>query len=212
MIAEGWGAPPSEVEPEAGIGHNSGWGVEPVAEVAPVVTYEVKYAAQPETEEPECFRLRRNAELERWLATRQTAATAKTDEMDWRNKVTKTLFPMPTKGTQRYDIGGGYMVKLVHKLTYTLGNKDAVDESSGKKMTVRAQVEALEEKVAKMGEAERVLFETLVTWNPEISGTKYEALNEKDEVHVRVRAAIDELLTIKPASPTLEFEEPKESG
>jgi hypothetical protein len=93
-----------------------------------------------------------------------------------------------------------------------LGNKDAVDESSGKKMTVRAQVEALEEKVAKMGEAERVLFETLVTWNPEISGTKYEALNEKDEVHVRVRAAIDELLTIKPASPTLEFEEPKESG
>ncbi len=60
-----------------------------------------------------------------------------------------------------------------------------------------------------MGEPHRILFEQLVTWKPEISGSQYEKLNPQDEIHIAVRAAIDELLTIKPGSPQLEFEQPK---
>lgn len=208
-VNAGWGAPPASAEATVEGPVGGAWGAAPIAEVAELPKFEVLYPGQPDTEDPEAFRLRRNAEIDRWLASRGTLTNAKTDEMDWRGKVSSTLFPVPTKGTQRYDLGGGYKVKLVHTLSYSLGDKDKVDEAQVK-VSIRAQVEDLEARVAAMGEAHRVLFEQLVTWKPEISGSQYEKLNGNDPIHVAVRSAIDELLTIKPGSPQLDFEEPKE--
>ena len=186
----------------------TGWPVAATEAAVEVPKYPVVYPGQPDTEEPEAFRARRNAEIQHWLTSKTTLDTAKTDESDWRGRVTGTLFPQPKKGTQRYDLGGGYKVKLQHVLNYTIGNKDAVDDA-GAKVSVRAQVEALEDKVAAMGDAHRVLFEGVVTWKPEVSGSAYEKLDPNDAVHLEVRNAIDELLTIKPGSPQLSFEEPK---
>lgn len=198
MNSEGW------PEPAAGIGHNSG-----EVEIAPVVKYEVKYPGQPETEEPEAFRLRRNAEIEHWLNSKPALENAKQIEMDWRNKVSATLFPNPVKGTQRYDLGGGFKVKLVHGLTYSLGNKEAVDDE-GKKIAVRTQVEDLEQRIIdKFGDVGDQLIKRLISWKPELSGSEYEKLDPDNVVELEVRNMIDEVLTIKPASPQLAFEEPK---
>lgn len=68
-MIEGWG----------GIGHNSGDTTWPQAEaeaVAPQQTYSVLYPGQPETEEPEAFRERRNAEIQNWLGSKGLAEAA----------------------------------------------------------------------------------------------------------------------------------------
>lgn len=190
---------------------NVGWGnFTPASEVAvEAPKFEVKYQGQPETEDPEAFRLRRNAEIENWLSSKATLDNAKTDEKDWRAKVTSTLFSNPKKGTQRYELGGGYKVKLVHTLTYSIGDKDAVDPDSGEKIDIRDQVAALEAKVCAMSDAHRIAFEAVVSWKPEVSGSAYEKLNANDPIQLEVRNEIDKLLTIKPGSPQLQFEEPK---
>lgn len=206
---DSWGAPPPA---EGGIGHNSGdaWGVPAEAEAAaPVVKYEVKYKGQPDTEEPETWRLRRNAEIEHWLAAKPVLENAKTNEMDLRTKVLATLFPSPKKGTQRYELGGGFQVKLVYGLTYTLGNKEAVDAEE-KPIAIERQVRDLEDKViAEHGDAGEQILKRLIKWKPELSGAEYEKLDEDVPLELAVRNAIAEILTVKPASPQLTFEEPK---
>ncbi len=211
MNNQGWGEQP------AAIGHNSGeasgWPVtQTEAEaVAPVQTFEVKYPGQPETEDPEHFRIRRNAEIEHWLAAKPVLESAKQNEMDLRGKVSSTLFPSPKKGTQRYALGGGFNVKLVYGLTYTLGDKDKIDADSGMKIPIRKQIEDLEQSIIdKHGEAGLQLVKRLISWKPELSGSEYEKLDPDNPLEVEVRGMIDELLTIKPASPQLTFEEPKE--
>lgn len=211
MTTEGWGEQP------APIGHNSGdaggWPVQQTeaAAEAPKQTFEVKYISQPETEDPEAFRLRRNAELQHWLDSKPILESAKTNEMDLRNKVTATLFPAPKKGTQRYDIGGGYKVKLVHGLTYTLGDKDKQNDE-GAKVPIRKQIEDLEAAIIeKHGEAGLQLVKRLISWTPTLSGSEYEKLDADSTIELDVRNMISEVLTVKPASPQLTFEEPKES-
>jgi len=211
LTPQHWGADPAATITPAGA---EGWGaIPPVAEVpADLPKFEVKYPGQPETEEPEAFRLRRNAEIQRWLDAKETLGNSKQHESDWRSKVSSTLFPTPKKGTQRYDVGGGYSVKLIYNLSYTLGDKDKIDPSSGAKVPVREQIEELEAKVAEMGEAHRIAFENVVSWKPEVSGSAYEKLNMNDEIQKAVKLAIDEHLTIKPGSPQLTWEEPKEQN
>ena len=223
MNGEGWGTPPIA---EGGIGHNSGagdgWGTPAAVEVAaPVVKYEVKYAGQPETEDPEHFRLRRNAEIEHWLAAKPVLESAKQNEADLRAKVSATLFPTPKKGTQRYALGNGFNVKLVYGLTYTLGNKEAVDDE-GKKIATEDQVRALEDRIIEgtqatpereampgFGEVGEQILKRVIKWKPELSATEYEKLSADIPAEKAVRDAIAEILTIKPASPQLTFEEPK---
>lgn len=211
MTSEGWGEQP------APIGHNSGdaggWPVtQTEAEAAaPVQKFEVKYPGQPDTEDPEHFRLRRNAEVQHWLDAKPILENAKTYEMYLRNKVTTTLFPAPKKGTQRYDIGGGYKVKLVHGLTYTLGDKDKLNDE-GAKVPIRKQIEDLEAAIIDThGEAGLQLVKRLISWKPELSGSEYEKLDPDNSLEAEVKEMIDAVLTIKPASPQLTFEEPKAS-
>lgn len=205
MTSEGWGQQP------APIGHNSGeaW-PDAVAQAPELPKFEVKYPGQPDTEEPEAFRARRNAEIQTWLNAKPALDVAKQYEMDCRTKVTSTLFPVPKKGTQRYDIGGGYQVKLQHVLTYTLGDKDKTRED-GSKFPIEEQITALEEAITEKYPVEGpLLLKRLIKWKPEISGSEYEKLDPKIEAEAAVQVMISEHLTIKPGSPQLTFEEPKE--
>lgn len=205
MSNEGWGQQP------APIGHNQ----PPADEVTVVVEpstlpkFEVKYESQPETEEPEAFRLRRNAEIQFWQTAKQNFESAQQQERDHRAKVTATLFPKPKKGTQRYELGGGYKVKLVYGLTYTLGDKEKLTDE-GLPYPIKKQIEDLEEAIiAKYPVEGPIILDNLITWTPNLSGSQYEKLDQTDPVKADIAAMISEYLTIKPSSPQLTFEEPK---
>lgn len=188
MNNEGW---PS-------MGHNN-----PPLEVA------VETASAP-IETPEEFVARRDKEIQTWLDAKPVLETAKSAEAEARAIVTKTLFPEARKGTQRYNLNGGYKIKLVYGLTYTLGDKDKVD-GEGKKVSIESQVRAVEEKIAALGAEAELLLDRLIKWKPELSGSEYEKLDGDNPTQLAIRNLIDEVLTIKPASPQLSFEEPKAS-
>lgn len=206
MNSEGWGEQP------ASIGHNSGeaW-PQAEAQAPELPKFEVKYPGQPDTEEPEAFRMRRNAEIQAWQGNKLLAESAVKVERDSRAKVTATLFPTPNKGTQRYDLGGGYKVKLQHTLTYSLGDKDKTTDD-GLPYTIEQQVLDLEAAItAKYPVEGPLLLKRLIKWKPEISGSEYEKLDKSNEIEAAVQTMISEHLTVKPGSPQLAFEEPKAS-
>lgn len=189
-----------------------GWGAS-VAEVdnSDLPTFEVKYEGQSPHEEPEAFRLRRNAEIESWLNNKANAANAVQIERDSRAKVTATLFPQPKKGTQRYDIGGGFKIKLAHSITYVLGDKDKEDEG-GNKISIESQVQEIEKAITDAhGEVGAQMLKRLIKWKPELSGAEYEKLDVNNPAEAFAKAEIAKILTTKPGSPQLEFEEPKAS-
>ena len=174
-------------------------------------------AGVPET--PEQFIIRRDAEIKSWLDKVGVLATLKPEEMEARSKVTATLFPSPKKGTQRYQLNGGYAIKLVHGTTYTLGDKNKVIETPEGQVavTVDAQVREMLTKLyghliesGKDAAEANTICNSLVKWKPELSETAYLALDTSNNVQATTKAIIDEILTTKPASPQLTFELPKE--
>lgn len=210
MNNQGWG----DGVP-APIGHNSGegWGQPTEVQVAAAnqPTYEVIHEAQPPTEPPEEFRLRRNAELQQWLEQRETYIQHQTLERDYRARITATLFPIPKKGTQRYDMGGGYKVKLVQTITYSLGDKDKTDDN-GDKITIEKQVQAVEAAIIeKHGELGAQILKRLVNWAPTLSGTHWEKIDKDNPIEADIKEMLRPLVTTKHGSPQLEFETPKES-
>lgn len=163
-------------------------------------------AGPPEDEA--AFLARRNHEIQNWLNAKETASNAVEEERTWRGKVTATLFPTTKKGTQRYQLSGGYAVKLVQTYTYPLGDKDAVDDN-GMKFPIRKQVEAILEAISDLGPEGALLADRLVKWEPAFDNKEYEALDGDNPIHVAAKKLIDTILTIKPGSPQLAFEEPK---
>lgn len=161
-------------------------------------------------ETPEAFVERRDKEIQTWLDAKPVLEQAKSAEAEARATVTKTLFPEPKKGTQRYNLNSGYKVKLVYGLTYTLGDKDKVDDE-GKKVSIESQVRAIEEKICDLGAEAELLCERLIRWKPELSASEYEKLDSDNATQLAIRNLIDGILTVKPASPQLTFEEPKAS-
>jgi hypothetical protein len=159
-------------------------------------------------ESPEDFVIRRDKEIQAWLDSKPVLEAAKTAEMSARASVTSTLFPNPRKGTQRYALNGGFNVKLVHSLTYTIGDKDKVNDE-GKKIGVDVQARELEEKICALGAEAELLCERLIKWKPELSATEYEKLDSESPLQLSIRNLVDEVLIVKPGSPQLTFEEPK---
>lgn len=178
----------------------SGWPNQPEAEAT---------VTPAPIEDEAAFIARRNHEIQCWLNQKESATAAADLERQYRDKVTTTLFPTPKKGTQRYQLSGGYAVKLVHVITYTLGDKDLVDEGSGMKVPIRKQVEAVLGKVAELGNEGPLLADRLVKWKPELDVKEYEALDPDNATHVEAKRLIDEILTTKPGAPQLAWEEPK---
>lgn len=163
-------------------------------------------AGVPET--PEAFVARRDLEIAEWLADKATLDLAKEQERLKREKVSATLFATPKRGTNRYPLNNGYALKLVHGLTYTLGNKDLADDD-GEAIPIAKQVEALEEKIAAIGNTGNLLVKRLIKWTPSLIDSAYRELDKDSEDEMQAKAIIDEILTVKPAAPQLTFEEPK---
>ena len=168
---------------------------------------EVSVEAAP-TETPEAFVARRDSEIQSWLDAKTVSTTAVEAEKEARGKLTATLFPTPKKGTQRYNLNGGYAIKLVYGVRYELGDKDKAD-AEGNKISIESQVRAVEETIANLGAEAELLLERLIKWKPELSGSEYEKLDTTNEVQAAIKRELDKLITVKPNSPQLTFEEPK---
>jgi hypothetical protein len=176
----------------------TGWPVAATAEAAP---------APVETEAE--FIARRNSIIQNWLGAKVQSTEAVEVERALRAQTTAICFPNPTKGTQRIPLGDGYQLKLVYKLNHKLGNAQAVDED-GSKLSISTQVEKLEDAIIeKHGDVGAALLKRLIKWTPELSATEFDKLDKTSNTEADIAAMISEILTIEPATPTLEFEEPK---
>ncbi len=119
--------------------------------------------------------------LQSWQKAKDTLALAKETEMDLRKQVQQMLFPNPVKGTQRYDLGGGYAVKLVHKINYTLGDKDMTDKN-GAKIKVQEQVEQVMNAIEKCGNEGAFLVERLIKTQYDLAISEYNKLDGGSQI------------------------------
>lgn len=148
-----------------------------------------------------------------WRMDRTELAAIKEREMERRKAVASMLFPNPSKGTQRFDLGSGYAVKLVHKLNYNLEAIDAPDRKAedGSSLPFIEQMYALADEIEAEGNEGKFLVDRLLKWSCELSVSEYQKLDPNNPTHMRIKKAIDRHLVVKPASPELTLEEPKAS-
>lgn len=128
----------------------------------------------------------RDEQLLAWKDAKRTLDAAKEAEMTMRKAIVEAHFDATKVGTQNIELGQGWKVKAVVKQNYKL-------DSDAEK--VEDVLDTLED-----WQAER-----LVKWSPTLSVSEYKKLSDED------RAAIDKVLTIDFASPTLELIAPKGS-
>ena len=131
--------------------------------------------------------------LAQWREAHDTLATAKATEMDLRKRIVEEsgLFdPNKAEGTQTVELGGGWKIKAVKKINYTVANKEG---------------EAFEKlnELAAMGEVSAFKAKKLFRFDANLSITAYKDLDAAE------RQLIDEIIVTKPASPSLELVAPK---
>lgn len=147
--------------------------------------------------------------IQSWREAKFALDQWKNIEAERRAAASQAYFANPTKGTNRVELGGGYKLKLVFGYNYTLGNKDMIDPATNEKVPIAKQVEALEDAIDALGNEGPFLRERLIRWKPELVESEYLKLNPEFPIEKEVKELIDAILTIKPASPQLTFEEPK---
>lgn len=129
-----------------------------------------------------------------WRRSKEELDKAKEREMELRTQLAAMLFPNPSAGTQRFELGGGYSVKLVHKINYKL-DEDRVDDAL--------------DNIEKQGNEGAFLADRLVKTKHELSISEYKKLDPSNPSHKKIKAELDKVLTTSPGAPTLELEEPK---
>lgn len=137
---------------------------------------------------------KRDALILEWREKQAQLSKLKDEEMALRKQVLGELFSFDPEvlreGTENFELGQGYKVKAVFKIDYKLNNEnDAVD----KVLT----------KMEKAGAEGAVLAERLVKWEPKLSISEYKKLPDK------FRKLIDEIVTTKEATPSVELVAPK---
>ena len=154
----------------------------------------------------EAWNVQRDNLLTAWAASKDKLAAIKEEEMELRKQVSSMLFPEPKKGTQRYELGGGYKVKLVHKINYKLGDKDRIDPDNGSKIAINDQVETVMNEIEKIGNEGKFLVDRLIKTSYELSVSEYEKLENNE-----IKKLINSILITSDGAPSLELEEPKSS-
>lgn len=122
-----------------------------------------------------------------WQDAKEAIAAATANERSLRNEIVELFSDIKDpdySGTENVETPAG-QIKIVHKLNYTLGNADLVEK-------------ALDD-IEKSQQGGNVIAERLVNWKPEISVREYKLLEPRQQ------AMIDKVLTIKPATKTIEF-------
>lgn len=129
--------------------------------------------------------LTRDEKILEWKNAKVQLDAFKTLEMKLRSELVSENFDgSKLEGTENLDLGNSWKLKCVKKLSHKLTNKNGE--------TAKALV-ALPSHIS----------ERLVKWEPTLSVSEYKRL---DPAH---RAIIDEVLTIKEASPSLDLVAPK---
>lgn len=124
------------------------------------------------------------AEWEKAKAAVPAAALVISREQELRKKVIATVFPEPAEGVNKFDLANGWALKATCPVTRT------VDD---------AAFDLLRPKLAELG----VIADTLVKTKLSLETKSYKSLSDA------TRALVDEALTIKPGSYTLELVPPK---
>lgn len=148
---------------------------------------------------------KRDTLIKNWMAAAATLKAAKETEMELRNQVSEMLFPEKIKGTQRYELGGGYFVKLVHKLNYKLGDSELKDKE-GNKVKVQAQVEQVMDAIEKCGNEGAFLVERLIKTEYKLAEGEYSKLDDGSPI----KKLINSILVTSDSAPSLEVESPKD--
>ena len=136
----------------------------------------------------------RDAKILAWEQAVKALAAAKDAEAALRKEVLAEAFSFDPEalreGTENFELGNGYKLKAVFKISRNLNNEnEAVDK-------VLAKIE-------KTGPEGVFIAERLVKWKPELSITEYKKLPEK------FKKLFDEVVTSKEAMPSLELVAPK---
>ena len=136
----------------------------------------------------------RDAKILAWEAAVKALAAAKDAEAALRKEVLAEAFAFDPEalreGTENFELGNGYKLKAVFKISRNLNNEnEAVDKVLSK--------------IEKTGPEGVFIAERLVKWKPELSITEYKKLPEK------FKKLFDEVVTSKEAIPALELVAPK---
>ena len=136
----------------------------------------------------------RDAKILAWEAAVKALAAAKDAEAALRKEVLAEAFAFDPEalreGTENFELGNGYKLKAVFKISRNLNNEnEAVDKVLSK--------------IEKTGPEGVFIAERLVKWKPELSVTEYKKLPEK------FKKMFDEVVTSKEAIPSLELVAPK---
>jgi hypothetical protein len=149
------------------------------------------------------WQTKRDTLIKNWMAAAASLKAAKENEMELRQQVADMLFPEKVKGTQRYELGGGYFVKLIHKLNYKLGNSELKDKE-GNKVKVQQQVEAVMDAIEKCGNEGPFLVDRLIKTEYKLAEGEYTKLDETSPI----KKLINSILVTSDAAPSLELESP----
>lgn len=136
----------------------------------------------------------RDARILAWEAAVKALAAAKDAEAALRKEVLAEAFAFDPEalreGTENFELGNGYKLKAVFKISRNLNNEnEAVDKVLSK--------------IEKTGPEGAFIAERLVKWKPELSVSEYKKLPEK------FKKLFDEVVTSKEAIPSLELVAPK---
>ena len=136
----------------------------------------------------------RDAKILAWEAAVKALAAAKDAEAALRKEVLTEAFAFDPEalreGTENFELGNGYKLKAVFKISRNLNNEnEAVDKVLSK--------------IEKTGPEGAFIAERLVKWKPELSVSEYKKLPEK------FKKLFDEVVTSKEAMPSLELVAPK---
>lgn len=136
----------------------------------------------------------RDAKILAWEQAVKALAAAKDAEAALRKEVLTEAFAFDPEalreGTENFELGNGYKLKAVFKISRNLNNEnEAVDKVLSK--------------IEKTGPEGAFIAERLVKWKPELSVSEYKKLPEK------FKKLFDEVVTSKEAMPSLELVAPK---
>lgn len=124
--------------------------------------------------------------IKAWLKADEKARKAVETERELRSNLFNDLFPMPKEGMNKRFVSG-YEVSGTYKMNYNLGPAEVVETA----------LEAIE----RIGDDGRFVADRLVMWQPRLMISEYRILNLKH------KAAIDRVLMVTPALPTLKIVE-----
>lgn len=147
----------------------------------------------------------RDEALVKWNEAKRVKAEAEALEMSLR-KFCVAILPQTTaapqplqEGTNNFELGAGYVAKVVAKFNYKL-------DSDTKK------VQKCADAMTRVSNEGGFIADRLFNWKVDISVSEYRKLDEEAKTslpHKQMLELVNQVLTMSPGAPTLEIKEPK---